>query len=263
MSLSTRELGRFDLYERCVQAPELQARFLGALHGRAPAALCEDFCGPASIARAWVALGASRTGIGVDRDSEPLAHALLRAEEMGLEQGAFVTERSDVLAASSRADIIAALNFGVCELHRRGELAAYLARVRERLNSGGIFVADLYGGESAFRPGSTHRRFSHPDGELLYTWEQLRADPLRGMVENAIHFTLPDGREMRDAFVYSWRLWAAPELRDAMLDAGFRSTEVHTSYGGAIDGDGNPVPAPARDWEQIDSDYVAYVVARC
>lgn len=31
---------------------------------------------------------------------------------------------------------------------------------------------------------------------------------------------------IEDAFVYRWRLWSVPELREAMLEAGFASTEV-------------------------------------
>ena len=31
---------------------------------------------------------------------------------------------------------------------------------------------------------------------------------------------------IEDAFVYRWRLWSVAELREAMLEAGFRSTVV-------------------------------------
>jgi hypothetical protein len=86
------------------------------------------------------------------------------------------------------------------------------------------------------------------------------------LVTNAIHFRVECNGEiihqLTDAFVYHWRLWSVPELRDAMRQAGFRATEVHLTYGAAIDGQGNPVPAAAREWEPIDGDYVAYVVAR-
>jgi hypothetical protein len=31
---------------------------------------------------------------------------------------------------------------------------------------------------------------------------------------------------MKDAFTYDWRLWTIPELRDAMLEAGFSDVAV-------------------------------------
>jgi hypothetical protein len=76
-----------------------------------------------------------------------------------------------------------------------------------------------------------------------------------------MHFALPGGGELRDAFVYDWRLWSIPELRDAMAEAGFASTEVHDRLGDAIDGDGNLMVRPVRG-EELDDTFVVYIVAR-
>lgn len=253
---------RHDLYEWCVQTPTMQARFLSAVHGGSTRALCEDFCGPASIARAWILLGGGRTGAGVDRDPEPLTHARLRAREQGIQDEALALHERDILDADARADVIAAFNFAVCELRERAALVAYLRSARARLEPGGVFAADVYGGSDAYARGETVRAVRTPIGEVIYTWEQRRADPLTGRVENAMHFRLPGGEVWRDAFVYDWRLWSVPELRDAMKEAGFTSTEVHVSYGGAIDGEGNPVPVAADEWEEIDENFVAFVIGR-
>jgi SAM-dependent methyltransferase len=253
---------RFDLYEWCVQAPEMQARFLRALHEGSPRSLCEDFCGPASIARAWALLDPKYSSAGVDRDPEPIEHATARAREQGITPAKFRAIRADVLKATQRADVIAAFNFAVCELHERPALIDYLRRVRQRLKHEGIFVCDTYGGLDSFVPGSSSRRIRTPIGTVKYTWEQRYADPLDARVENAIHFKPPRERVMRDAFLYDWRLWTVMELCEAMDDAGFASTGVHLTYGEAIDGEGNPIPVAAAPGDADEDHYVAYVVGR-
>jgi hypothetical protein len=99
-----------------------------------------------------------------------------------------------------------------------------------------------------------------------YVWEQRSANPLTGRVLNAIHFRRPDARggvrHIKDAFTYDWRLWSIPELREAMTDAGFASTEVHDRLGGAIDADGTLYVRPIDDPAELDENYVVYVVAR-
>lgn len=262
MKRARRAPTRFDLYEWCVQAPEMQARFLRALHAGRPRVLVEDFCGPASIARAWALLDPRLTSAGIDVDPEPLAHAALRAKEQGIPPARFRAVRSDVLRVTRRADMIAAFNFAVCEIHKRDRLIAYLRRVARRLRPRGAFACDLYAGRDAFTTSSTTRRIRTAHGTVGYTWQQRAADPLTAIVENAIHFRLPNGRTIRNAFEYRWRLWSIAELREAMHEAGFASTEVHLSYGEAIDGEGNPIPIAAQPGDLPDDNFVAYVIGR-
>ncbi len=171
-------------------------------------------------------------------------------------------DRSDVLSTRARADIILAFNFGVCEIHDRARLVQYLHRVRSRLRSGGVFIADLYAGPGAWTTGVSRRALPTERGRIVYEWEQRAADPLTGRVANAMHFALPGGRKLKNAFVYDWRLWSIPELRDAMLETGFARTEVYLSYGRAIDGHGNPIVEAAAPDDVPQGDFVAYVVAR-
>ncbi len=188
-----------------------------------------------------------------------------------------------MLGAKDKADVIAALNFAACELHKRRWLMTYLRSALYRLRTGGVFVADLYGGPGAFTIGVTEKNVPTEGGTLKYRWEQRRADPFSARVENAIHFVLPPpgggagggtgrggekARTFSDAFVYDWRLWGVSELREAMLEAGFAATEVYTSYGDAMDGDGNLYVRPFSTDDQegdpgeLDGDYVVYVVGR-
>ncbi|USN99160.1 MAG: hypothetical protein H6810_00320 [Phycisphaeraceae bacterium] len=140
----------------------------------------------------------------------------------------------------------------------------------------GLFLCDTYGGESAFLIGGVHRdhwipkedRFGeHAGKRIRYTWEQRHADPLTGMVTDVLHFRVESGGtielELDEAFVYEWRLWSVPELRDAMLEAGFVSTEVYAKTGNAVDDEGNVYVLPVEDAEEeLDDSFIVMVAAR-
>jgi hypothetical protein len=231
----------FDLYELCVQSPAIESAFLRAVHGGgAGLVLGEDFCGPAGIGRWWVVSDDTARAVVADRDAAPLRHAARRlSDEMPGALERFTVRERDVLEVGDRADVIAALNFAACELRSRERLVTYLRHALYRLNAGGVFVADLYAGDDAMSVGVSSQTVGTEAGEVEYIWEQRGADVCTGRVVNAIHFRVAGGDEIRDAFVYDWRLWGVAELREAMREAGFRSTEVHAGYGDAMDGDGN------------------------
>jgi SAM-dependent methyltransferase len=257
MSADTSAPTRYELYERAVTGGPALAKFINALHRGKPKVLAEDFSGSAALARAWVALDLSHRAVAIDRDPEALA-AIPPTPRL-------TTVQLDVMKCKVRADIIAATNFPVCYWHTRRDLLRYLRSCRARLKRGGFFVADLYGGPSAWRTGRQTMRLPFHAGTLTYTWHQRVADGLTGRVQNSIHFRVQPtkGRAItyRDAFTYDWRLWSIPELRDAMHDAGFRETEVHDRLGAAMDHLGNIFTRPVEPGE-LDEDYVVYVVAR-
>lgn len=286
--LGPKRANTLDLYELCVQSPERQARFLRAVHGGGDGGrsgmrvLGEDFSGPAGIARAWVRLDDEHEAVAVDREALPLEHAARRQREWDLRHDAPSSDRAgidrltlrtrDVLEAGDHADVIAALNFAVCELHTRARLMTYLRHLLFRLEAGGVFVADVYGGPDAFTAGTYERTVELPEewggGTMDYEWEQVSADAATARVRNAIHFVLPDGARIENAFVYDWRLWSTVELREAMLEAGFKRTEVYDAYADAMDAEGNPYPrAISTTLEEVDEEgsvdgpFVHYVAA--
>jgi hypothetical protein len=283
-------LTKYDLYELCAQAPARDARFLRAIHGGAPTTLGEDFSGGGAIAKEWVRLFPGSRAVTVDMDPEPL-------ERLRDVKGITVV-CDDVRRAKNKVDLIADLNFSICELHTRRDLVDYLKHAKARLPKRGVFVCDIYGGSDSFYTGVITERKVAPSGEKIsYDWEQRHADPLTGRVVNAMHFKVAPGipttrsaksgakgkknakgsaksadakgdpsREkpyvLRNAFVYHWRLWSVPELREAMTEAGFGVTEVYPRFADAVDDEGNFYVSPIEDAAELGDSFSVYVVAR-
>lgn len=221
-------MDRHDLYELCVQSARHAVEMLRAIHGGDPRVLGEDFCGTAGVSREW-SRRAGCTAVATDIDGAVME----RGAGFGVPGVRFV--KGDVLHTLHEpcsVDAVFVGNFSIGEIGDRCELVRYFERSKERLRTGGVFVCDTYGGESAYRLGAVRRTHVAPDGSIVeYTWEQRRADAATGRVENALHFRVRRGDEvvleLPDAFVYRWRLWSVPELRDAMTEAGFAATSVH------------------------------------
>lgn len=240
-------MDRYDLYELCVQRPTVTVDLLAHLHGGSPVRLHEDFCGSGAVARAWVSSDSYRSAIGIDADEQVLTVAHSRAHGVAIADGCLRFIRAELgndthsveVMAVGDADVIFAGNFSIGELHTRSQLLCYLRSCSRRLRRGGLCACDTYGGRNAFVPGLLTRTFVIQGSEstrspvtvVRYGYEQVRADPFTGIVENHLHFDVTVGGEIverrRSAFVYRWRIWSVPEVREAMTESGFRSTEVH------------------------------------
>ena len=263
-----------ELYELCVQSPDHMVPLLIAIHAGSPAILAEDFAGTGALCRAWCAASPGRRAVAVDLDPAVLARA---AAQAGVE-----VVPGDVRSASDPArhagDIVFAGNFSIGYMHTRADLMAYMRHAADRLRPGGVLVIDTYGGESAFRLGSVERTHpvpaeAHPPvpagSRIVYTWEQREADPLTGMVTDVLHFRLERGegrdreilREWPEAFVYPWRLWSVPELRDAMREAGLARTDVYATLPDAVDAEGNAYIQPVTA-EDLDDSFIVLVAGR-
>lgn len=255
-------LSRFHLYESCVQNPALAVKLLRGIHAGSPRVLAEDFCGTAALSRAWVRAISGSRAFAADIDPAPLKRAAAPNVRVF---------RADVLTsaplAKLRADVLFVGNFSIGEIHDRATLVRYLARSRRRLRRGGVFVCDIYGGESAFRLGATQREhILARDSRVKYTWEQREADPFTACVTNALHFRVFRGselvQELRDAFVYHWRLWTIPELRDAMHEAGFDQIDVYAQLPDAEDSEGNVYASPVENPVELGPSFIVCVAAR-
>lgn len=256
-----------DLYELCVQSPAHVVQLVRAIHGEEPLLLGEDFAGSGAVGRAWVAQSDRHRAWCVDRDA--------RALERCAGVPRIETRVGDVLEEDARVEALWVGNFSIGYLHDRGGLLGYLRHVRARIAAGGVFVCDTYGGETAYTIGQVHRfhplpEHLAPDGKggwrVRYTWEQREADPLTGMVTNALHFRIERAGvievELLDAFVYRWRLWSVPELRDAMIEAGFASTGVYGQLPEAVDDRGRPYIRAIEDAGELDGSFIVCVAGR-
>jgi SAM-dependent methyltransferase len=270
----------------------------GVAAPRSTLILGEDFCGTAALSRAWCDLLPRGRAIGVDIDEPTIQVA--RERSGGRDRMTLI--RADVRRVREKVDLIAVLNFSVGEIHDRAALVRYFKHARSRLKPRGCFICDIYGGTDAFEPGLLDQPIKpppkpHPGSrdKILYSWEQRSANPLTGRVVNAMHFEVvprdvavpprqpvrasTDGRHglspkaatsrgtgspqvFLNAFVYTWRLWSVPELRDAMLDAGFTSTSVYPRTAGAIDHEGNLHTQPVEDPAEVGDSFNVFIAGR-
>lgn len=254
-----------------MQSPRHVAAFLRAVHGNHPVSLREDFCGTAALSRRWLddaaRLGEDARAVAVDLD--PVCVDRASREK----PGSLEVCSGDCCLPSSGgdapADIVFVGNFSIGYLHTRAALANYLRLSRERLArngggfNGGIFVCDTYGGASAFKLGSFTRKHPLRTGEVIhYHWAHEEADPLTGMVTNSISFRVErEGeivQELPRAFIYRWRLWSIAELREAMMEVGFASTEVYADCNVAPGEVPRAVSVPA----ELNEDWIVLVVGR-
>ena len=88
-----------------------------------------------------------------------------------------------------------------------------------------------------------------------YVWEQKRFDPITHDCEFFIHFRFPDGSALERAFHYQWRLWTIPEIRELLVEAGFRRADVYWEDTDRRTGKGNdylPASRAGRERRGLD-----------
>jgi SAM-dependent methyltransferase len=216
--------------DRWAEVPAVVDSIL-ALAGTAPgSAVLDVCCGPGRHALEFAARG--HRVVGVDITEPYIAAARDSAGAMGL--GAeFIL--ADARSWSRPGAFSLAVNlftsFGYFET--RSEDETMLERIHESLEPGGALVMDLVGKEIAARDFTGGEVFER-DGRRIQTeftvigaWEGLRN-----------RWVVVDGDKRIDR---SWvqRLYAATELRDSLLKAGFSSVALFGSW------DGSPYDAEA------------------
>ena len=253
---------RHELYEQAVQNVEHEAEFLQetfkALRGRDAYSLREDFCGTASAACEWVRQSDRHHAIGVDIDPSVLEWG--REHRVGRltpeQQARIRLIESDVLTVDTPpVDVLCAFNFSYWIFDTREVMLKYFKRAYESLKDDGIFFVDMFGGYEAQE--ETKEKTKHE--EFTYIWHQAEFHPVTHYMRTHIHFKFPDGSKLKKAFTYEWRLWSAPEIRELMLEAGFRSATVYWE-GEDEDGEGNGEFSPEARGD-ADPAWIAYIVA--
>lgn len=221
---------RHRLYEDSVQSPDEHIRwfdqFYSEKHGRPPLSLKEDFCGTSLLSAAWVAKRPENTAVGVDLDLETLDWARSNnIAPLDEEQQSRVTLlHQDVMDVSvPKVDIVAALNFSYFGFKTREILRAYFESARRSLAPGGMLVLDMFGGWEAQMEETDRTR----NKGYTYVWEQKYFDPVSSETEFHIHFKFHNGGGIQSAFIYQWRLWTLPEVRELLEEAGFVNVDIY------------------------------------
>lgn len=253
---------RLELYQKSVQAPEVDVEFFSRLFlehsGREAVALREDFCGSALLAAEWVRSDAGRRALGVDFHLPTLAWGSGQAMETlgrrGRERLSLVC--ANVLdVAGPPADVACALNFSFCALKTRDLLERYFRVVHQALAEDGVFFCELYGGTEAIVEIEEKREVD----DFTFVWHQSSFNPIDRETLCHIHFELADGRRIERAFTYDWRLWTIPEVRELLTAAGFASTRVYwEQVDDEGDGTGEYVPT---EKEENQEGWLVYIVA--
>lgn len=265
MKLKARQKPEFDkywYYRNSVQAPDHDVEFLRntykELRGREPVTLREDFCGTFSICCEWVKQGPKFRALGVDLDAEPilygLSHYLPKLAPAQRERVKIVQE--NVLNPGlPKADLIAAMNFSHFIFKDRSMMKSYLHNCYATLNTGGVFVCDVFGGSQCYEANeeaTDHKTFT-------YYWDQESFDPITNYAMFHIHFKPKGQKKIEKVFSYDWRMWSIPELREMMRETGFRKTHVYWE-GTTRAGTGNGVFTQAEKGEECQA-WIAYVAA--
>lgn len=253
---------KHDLYEEAVQDVESEIDFVlgtwGALRKRKPALLREDFCGTASTSCEFVRRSPRHEAWAVDIDSEVLAWGKAKRIarlKSGAQKRVHQVQADVMQAKTPRVDIVLAMNFSYWAFKTRAEMRAYFQRTRAALADDGIFMMDAFGGYEAFQELTEKRDC----GKFTYVWHHERYDPVTGDMHTRIDFRFPDGSSIKRAFTYNWRLWTLPELRELLIEAGFRTATVYWQgwdEDEEEDGDFQPV-----EHGEADAGWIAYIVA--
>jgi hypothetical protein len=251
-----------ELYEKAVQNVEHEVEFLqatfGSLRGRKAYRLREDFCGTASASCEWVRQGEKFQAIGVDIDPSVLDWGRKNrvARLPAADQARVQLLESDVMSVDTAAvDLLIAFNFSYFIFDTRERLLKYFKRAHTALVDDGVFFVDLFGGPEAQE--ETKEKTRHKG--FTYIWHQAEFHPVTNYIRCHIHFKFRDGSKIKNAFTYEWRLWSAPELREVLLEAGFRKATVYWE-GEDEDGEGDGV-FTTDDKGEADLAWIAYIVA--
>lgn len=257
-------IDKYHFYEESVQCPEEDIELFVSLyqqaHGREPRHMREDFCGTFKLACEFVKRGPKNTAEALDLDPEPLAYgrrthlARLSADQ---KSRLSVHERDVISVSRAKADLIIANNFSFYIFRERETLVRYFSKACRSLKRGGMHILEMVGGPGFVEKNREQRTIKQMGrAKFKYVWDQRSFNPINREGRYAIHFQLPDGRKVRNAFTYHWRIWTIPEVCDALREAGFRETAVfwETSYRGEGTGEFLRTEKGDNDWT-----WLAYV----
>jgi cyclopropane fatty-acyl-phospholipid synthase-like methyltransferase len=249
------------LYENAVQCVEAEIDFVDEtfkeLRSREASRLREDFCGTANSSCEWIRRRPTNRATGVDLDADVQQwgrdHHLSRLDDEQRTRIELI--HGDVLEVETEpVDAVLAMNFSYWVFKQRDLLIRYFRRIHEALVDDGILFLDCFGGYEAFEELKERRKCKG----FTYVWHQARYNPITGDYRCKIHFKFKDGSQIKNAFVYDWRLWTLPELSEMLVEAGFRPS-VYWEQADE-DGEGSGIFKRTNEGD-ADAGWIAYLVA--
>lgn len=257
-----KEFDKYHYYLKSVQSPEDDVIFLRdtykELRNKNPKILCEDFCGTFSISCEWIKLGLENQSIGVDLDEEPLNYGrknhMSKLTNNQIKRLSILQE--NVLSEKlPKADIVSASNFSYYIFKERKQLLDYFINAKRRCKKDGIFIIDSFGGPECMQ--AIEEETDH--GDFKYYWDEDIYDPITNYAQFYIHFKRKGEKKRERVFSYDWRMWSISELKDALLDAGFKKVHVYWEQDDE-DGEGSGEFKKVTQGEEVRA-WVAYLVA--
>lgn len=253
---------KYEYYQRAVQVPEEDVKFFRKIYraefGEDPRILREDFCGTALCCCKWVEAHPENRAYGIDLDPEPLEwgkkHNLSELNDTQRKRVELI-EGNALDGGTPLADVVSALNFSFFCFKERAALLDYFRKAYAHIKDDGLFVIDMEGGWEALDESFEERE---EDG-FNYEWEQLKFCAITHHAHCAIHFEFEDGSRMDRAFEYDWRIWTMPEIRDILLEAGFKRADVYWEGWDEELEEGDGVFSLTHHAENCES-WIAYVV---
>ena len=117
-------------------------------------------------------------------------------------------------------------------------------------------MLDAFGGYEAHQELEEKTKYKN----FTYCWDQHSFNPITNAITCYIHFEFNDGSVMKKAFEYHWRLWSLPEIRECLVEAGFKSIDVYMQ---GWDDKKNEETEKFYKMTKCDADpgWVAYIVA--
>jgi SAM-dependent methyltransferase len=186
-------------------------------------------CGHGRIANRLAGMGARVTGLDATRLFLDVARADAARRGLSVE---YVQGDMRAIPWTERFDAVVSW-FTAYGYFDDGQNRAVLAQVHRALRPGGRFLIELIHKDGVLPHWLPVTVTETDDGVLI---DQREFDPLTGR-SNAQWTIVRNGRMRRSSFFA--RLFSFTELRDWLLDAGFRTVEGHA-------GDGAPLTAAAR-----------------
>jgi SAM-dependent methyltransferase len=253
---------KYECYQEAVQSPDTDVRFFRKvfreLRGHEPKLLREDFCGTFQICCEWVKLNPKYRALGIDLDGEPIqygrAHHFQKLATS--QQKRILLAEANVLSAKvPRSDITVALNFSYFLFRERDHLVNYFRQARKGIKRDGLFLIDCFGGPLCHSPNEEKNK----KAGFTYFWQQATFNPINNFATFFIHFQRAGEKKRVKQFRYDWRMWTIAELRDILIDAGFKKTSVYWE-GTTKKGEGSGRFRKSETGDNCQA-YIAYIAA--